>query len=70
MDSGTTSRFTLDGTHSCLRSGPSAGIVARLNLGETEVEAAQRNASSDSWRLIVITDIFDGDRRRWANTQW
>ena len=34
----------------------------RIELGETEVRAAQRFAGSERWRILVITSVFDASR--------
>ncbi len=40
------------------------GSGGEIELGETEVDNARRQAASDRWRLLVITDVFDPTARR------
>ncbi|WP_432833095.1 sacsin N-terminal ATP-binding-like domain-containing protein [Dactylosporangium sp. CA-092794] len=36
---------------------------SQIELGETQVRAAQRNAKNDHWRLIVITNVLNEHRQ-------
>ncbi|MFE3073582.1 sacsin N-terminal ATP-binding-like domain-containing protein [Streptomyces sp. NPDC059247] len=38
------------------------GEGGRIDLGETEVRAAQRYAGSDRWRLLIVTHVNDPER--------
>jgi hypothetical protein len=35
----------------------------QVELGETQVRAAQRNAKNEQWRLVVITNVLNEHRR-------
>lgn len=39
------------------------GDGGQIELGETQVRAAQRHARNDQWRLIVITNVLNENRR-------
>lgn len=40
------------------------GDGGRIELGTTEVAAAQRHAGSNQWRLLVVTSVFDPEQWR------
>lgn len=35
-----------------------------IELGETEVDTARRQAATDRWRLLIISDVFTPTARR------
>jgi hypothetical protein len=41
----------------------SLGDGGQIELGESQVRAAQRNAKNEQWRLIVITNVLNENRR-------
>jgi hypothetical protein len=41
----------------------SLGEGGQIELGESQVRAAQRNAKNEQWRLIVITNVLNEHRR-------
>ncbi|MFC9927452.1 sacsin N-terminal ATP-binding-like domain-containing protein [Streptomyces sp. NPDC127190] len=40
------------------------GPGGRIELGETEVRAAQKYAGSDRWRILVVTSVLDAEHRQ------
>jgi hypothetical protein len=36
---------------------------AQIELGETQVLAAQKNARNELWRLLVVTNVLNENRR-------
>ncbi|MCC0094720.1 hypothetical protein K7B10_07960 [Streptomyces flavotricini] len=40
------------------------GQGGQIELGETEVRAAQKYAGSDRWRILVITSVLDAEHRQ------
>lgn len=40
------------------------GPGGQIELGETEVRAAQRYGGSDRWRILVVTSVLDAEHRQ------
>ena len=46
------------------RGAETAGPGGQIELGETEVRAAQKYGGSDRWRILVVTSALDSEHRQ------